>query len=78
MKKTTPESLNILCGYSHHRKARGCESISSQDGRAPGDIVLQYQFQTVAAVLASDWCQKIFVFFCPIRVKYALESFRVF
>ena len=42
MKKTTPESLNILCGYSHHRKARGCESISSQDGRAPGDIVLQY------------------------------------
>ena len=25
------------------------------------------QFQTVAAVLASDWCQKTVVFFCPIR-----------
>ena len=42
MKKTTPESLSILCGYSHHRRARGCESISSQGGRALGDIVLQY------------------------------------
>ena len=26
--------------------------------------VLPDQFQTVAAVLASDWCQKTFVFFC--------------
>ena len=26
--------------------------------RAPGDNVLPDQFQTVAAVLASDWCQK--------------------
>ena len=42
MKKTTPESLSIPCGYSHHRRARGCESISSQGGRALGDIVLQY------------------------------------
>ena len=30
--------------------------------RAPGDNVLPDQFQTVAAVLASDWCQKT-VFF---------------
>ena len=35
--------------------------------RAPGDNVLPDQFQTVAVVLASDWCQKTFVFFCPIR-----------
>ena len=28
--------------------------------RAPGDNVLPDQFQTVAAVLASDWCQKNF------------------
>ena len=35
--------------------------------RAPGDNILPAQFQTVAVVLASDWCQKTFVFFCPIR-----------
>ena len=35
--------------------------------RAPGDNVLRDQFQTVAAILASDWCQKTFVFFCPIK-----------
>ena len=29
--------------------------------------ILPDQFQTVAAVLTSDWCQKTFVFFCPIR-----------
>ena len=33
--------------------------------RAPGDKVLMDQFQMVGAVLASDCCQKIFVFFCP-------------
>ena len=31
--------------------------------RAPEDNVLPDQFQTVAAVLPSDWCQKIFVYF---------------
>ena len=30
--------------------------------RAPGDKVLMDQFQTVGVILASDWCQKIFVF----------------
>ena len=35
--------------------------------KSPWDNVLPDQFQTVAAVLASDWCQKTFVFFCPIR-----------
>ena len=34
--------------------------------RAPGNKVLTDQFQTVVVILASDWCQKIFVFFCPI------------
>ena len=33
--------------------------------RAPGDNVLPDQFQTVAAVLASDWCQKIFCVLLP-------------
>ena len=31
---------------------------SNGEKRAPGDNVLPDQFQTVAAVLASDWCQK--------------------
>ena len=35
------------------------------------------QFQTVAAVLASDWCQKTVVFFCPIRSQQTYGSFRV-
>ena len=35
--------------------------------RAPGDNVLPDQFQTVAAVLASDWCQKNTSFLAPIR-----------
>ena len=35
--------------------------------KSPGDNVLPDQFQMVTAVLASDWCQKTFVFFCPIR-----------
>ena len=34
--------------------------------RAPGNKVLTDQLQTVGVILASDWCQKIFVFFCPI------------
>jgi len=33
---------------------------SSRRVRAPGGKVLTDQFQTVGAVLASDWCQKIF------------------
>ena len=46
--------------------------------RAPGDRVLTDQFQTVGVILASDWCQKIFVFFCPITEQQDYESFRVF
>ena len=46
--------------------------------RAPGDNVLPDQFQTVAAVQASDWCQKTFVFFRPISSQHTYGSFRVF
>jgi len=42
------------------------EEKSRRRVRAPRDKVLTDQFQTVGAVLASDWYQKIFVFFCPI------------
>ena len=45
--------------------------------RVPGDNVLPDQFQTVAAVLASDWCHKTFVFL-PMRGHQTLESFHVF
>ena len=34
--------------------------------------------QTVEVILNSDWCQKFFVFFCPIRGQQAVQSFRVF
>ena len=36
-----------------------------KDGeKSPWDNVLPDRFRMVAAVLASDWCQKTFVFFC--------------
>ena len=40
------------------------ESILGDPG---ADSVLPDQFQTVAAVLASDWCQKNTSFLAPIR-----------
>ena len=41
--------------------------------RAPGDTFLPDQFQTVGVILNSDWCQKFFVFFCPIRGQAGRE-----
>ena len=46
--------------------------------RAHGDKVLMDQFQTVRLVLASDWCQKTIVFFCPITELQDYEPFHVF
>ena len=43
------------------------EERSRMARRAPGDNVLRDQFRTVAAVLASDWCQKNTSFLAPIR-----------
>ena len=43
-----------------------------------GDTFLPDQFQTAGVVLNFDWCQKFFVFFCPIRGQQAVKSFRVF
>ena len=40
--------------------------VKNGERRAPGTIVPD-QLQTVAAVLASDWCQKTCVFLAPIR-----------
>ena len=53
------------------RKVRRDKSFQAW---APGNIVLPDQFQTVAAVLASDWCQKVFVFFCPITEQQTLGA----
>ena len=47
------------------RKKSG-EKKSRRRRRAPGNKVLTDQFQTAGVILASDWCQKTFVFFCPI------------
>ena len=59
------------------RKKNLGEEKSRRRRRAPGDKVLKDQFQTVRLVLASDWCQKTFVFFCPIAEQQDQESFRV-
>ena len=32
----------------------------------------------VVVILNSVWCQKFFVFFCPIRGQHTVKSFRVF
>ena len=50
------------------RKNSG-EKKSRRRRRAPGDKVLTDQFQTAGVILASDWCQKTFVFFCPITER---------
>ena len=42
--------------------------------RAPGDNVLQDQFQKVTVVLASDWCQKTCVFFVPTICPWVSED----
>ena len=49
----------------NRREKNSGEEKSRRRVRAPGDKVLTDQFQTVGAILASDWCQKIFVFFLP-------------
>ena len=60
------------------RQKNSGEEKSRTTRRAPGDKVLKDQFQTVGVVLASDWCQKTFVFFCPITEQQDQESPRVF
>ena len=62
---------------SSGREKNSGEEKSKRRIRAPGDKVLTDQFQTVGAILASDWCQKIFVFFCPITEQEHEESLRV-
>ena len=42
--------------------------------RAPGDNVLPDQFQTVAAVLPSDWAEKHKSFLAPIRSQHDHDS----
>ena len=65
-------------GKSKQAKENGDEEKHSRARRAHGDTFLPDQFQTVGVILNSDWCQKFFVFFCPIRGQQAAKSFRVF
>ena len=65
-------------GKSERAKENGDEEKHSRARRAPGDKFLPDQFQTAEVILNSDWCQKFFVFFCPIRGQQAVKSFRVF
>ena len=63
---------------SKRAKENGDEEKHSRARRAPGDKFLPDQFQTAEVILNSDWCQKFFVFFCPIRGQQAVKAFRVF
>ena len=61
------------------REKNGLKKSKERGRRAPGDNVLPDKFQTVAAVLAPDWCQKTFLcFFVQSDGQQNLESFRVF
>ena len=62
-------------GKSKQEKENGNEEKHSQARRTPGDMFLPGQFQTVGVILNSDWCQKFFVFFCPIRGQQAMMCF---
>ena len=63
---------------SKRAKENGDKEQRSRARRAPGDTFLPDQFQTAGVVPNSDWCQKFFVFFFPIRGQQAVKSFRVF
>ena len=65
-------------GKSTLAKENGDEEKHSRARRVPGDTFLPDQFQTVEVILNSDWCQKFFVFFCPIRGQQAVTSLCVF
>jgi len=54
----------VIGGRKRSKRARknSGEEKSRTRKRAPGDKVLTDQFQKVGAALASDWCQKTFVF----------------
>ena len=64
-------------GKTKRAEKKGAKKSKETARRAPGDNVLPDQFQTLGAVLASDWCQKTVVFFCPIRSQQTYGSFRV-
>ena len=65
-------------GSLKRAKQNGDEEKHSRARRPPGNTFLPDQFQTVGVILNSDWWQKFFVFFCPIRGQQAVKSFRVF
>ena len=78
-----------LVSFSSSSETQGqiAEAKESQNGRKKmamkKNIVgreepLGTRFQTAEVILNSDWCQKLFVFFWPIRGQQAVRSFRVF
>ena len=79
--KTSSETQGQIAearGSSKPAKENGDEEKHSMARRAPGDTFLPDQLETVEVILNSDWCKKLFVFFCPIRGQQAVKSFRVF
>ena len=59
--------LNLMIAIGVGKSLNGREKNSDEEKsrtqrRAPWDKVLTNQFQTVTVILASDWCQKAYVF----------------
>ena len=74
--ETQGQILRLRESLNGRRKNRRRKVYSA--GNSPWDKALPDQFQTVGVVLASDWCQKIFVFFSPITGQLARSPFCVF
>ena len=75
--------LNLMIAIGVGKSLNGREKNSDEEKsrtqrRAPWDKVLTNQFQTVTVILASDWCQKAFVFFCPITEQQDYKQCSVF
>ena len=56
---------------SLNRRKNMAQKKSKERRRALGDNVLSDQFQTVAAILASDWCQKLVFFWHQSEARMA-------
>ena len=52
--------------------------FTSKVGKAPGNRLLPYHFQTALPMLLPDWAEKSFVLFCPVGEQWLLRYFGVF
>ena len=60
------------------KSLNGREKNVKNENKSPWGQGFNGPVPTAGVVLASDWCQKIFVFFWPITEQQDYESFRAF